>query len=441
MYWSTASRWAASAPVFRSSDILLRASETALLVAQYSLKAHLPPRKLEFRAHAKTEMRGERTAAACKHSGGNLRLPKPWNSSFDDSNSAHFGQLTWVILHSQSSTRSRCGAMAYHVVTHRKIKVSEELLMGAAETSEHQHKDFRLSAKYKSLIWLAGSASAEVFADIALCPLEMTKVKIQMSPSGTFPVGFLPALRQMSATRIETRYPFGSLVPVWSRQESYSLMTQLGVLFGSGDIAGVVSAIVSSPADSLISQLGKRENKVKSASKIISEVEYIIVSRPPREWGRRAGNRVVLDSNFSRQNLESLCQRGISGNSSSDGKAVDGDESTPHVLGGIAVDVVADHGDGAATQPNGDDDAVEDNVEEAADDRAEGGAGLAGRLNAGAALGRGCGRGGIGRNGGSKGLRGKKLVKAGRLQREARTMSTEVTTTESLENIFVYERA
>ncbi|KAJ6512321.1 mitochondrial carrier protein [Mycena vulgaris] len=158
-----------------------------------------------------------------------------------------------------------------------------------------------LSAKYKPLIWLAGSASAEVFADIALCPLEMTKVKIQTSPSGTFPVKFLPALRQMSATRIETRYPFGSLVPLWSRQvpytmakfsifektvelfythlltapkESYSLITQLGVTFGSGYIAGVVSAIVSNPADSLISQLGKAENKGKSASKIISEVGF-----------------------------------------------------------------------------------------------------------------------------------------------------------------------
>ncbi|KAJ6546284.1 hypothetical protein DFH09DRAFT_927380, partial [Mycena vulgaris] len=143
-------------------------------------------------------------------------------------------------------------------------------------------------AKYKPLIWLAASASAEIFADIALCPLEMGKVKIQTSPSGTFPVGFLPVLWQMSTTRIETRYHFGSLVPLWSHQgpytmvkfsifekivelfyihlltapkDSYSLMTQLGMLFGSGYIAGVVSAIVSNPADSHISQLGKRRTK------------------------------------------------------------------------------------------------------------------------------------------------------------------------------------
>lgn len=177
-----------------------------------------------------------------------------------------------------------------------------------------------LTDKYKPVIWLAGSASAEIFADVALCPLEMTKVKIQTSPQGTFATGFLPALRQMSATRVETRYPFGSLIPLWSRQasctmlcfdeivlttwhqvpytmakffvfeksvqlfythlltdpkESYGKVTQLGVTFGSGYMAGVVSAIVSNPADFLVSQLGKAENKGKSASKIASEVGLV----------------------------------------------------------------------------------------------------------------------------------------------------------------------
>jgi solute carrier family 25 (mitochondrial phosphate transporter), member 3 len=74
------------------------------------------------------------------------------------------------------------------------------------------------SEKYKGAIWLAGSASAEFFADIALCPLEMTKVKIQTSPTGTFPVPFGAALAEMSRLKAETRYPFGSVVPLWSRQ-------------------------------------------------------------------------------------------------------------------------------------------------------------------------------------------------------------------------------
>jgi solute carrier family 25 (mitochondrial phosphate transporter), member 3 len=80
-----------------------------------------------------------------------------------------------------------------------------------------------LTSKYKPLIWLAGSASAEVIADVALCPLEMTKVKIQTSPFGSFPVPFREALRAMSKDRASTGYPFGSLVPLWSRQVYYPI--------------------------------------------------------------------------------------------------------------------------------------------------------------------------------------------------------------------------
>jgi solute carrier family 25 phosphate transporter 3 len=156
-----------------------------------------------------------------------------------------------------------------------------------------------LTEKYKPAIWLAGSASAEVFADIALCPFEMVKVKVQTSPTGTFPVPFGAAWKEMSRTKTETRFPFGSLVPLWSRQipytmakffffekivqlfytrvftepkETYGKGTQLGVTFASGYLAGVVCAIVSHPADSLVSQLGKATNKGKTIGQITSEV-------------------------------------------------------------------------------------------------------------------------------------------------------------------------
>mmetsp|Transcript_9626 Transcript_9626/g.16636 ORF Transcript_9626/g.16636 Transcript_9626/m.16636 type:complete len:358 (-) Transcript_9626:195-1268(-) len=154
------------------------------------------------------------------------------------------------------------------------------------------------SKKYKALIWVAGSASAEFFADIALCPMEMVKVKIQTSPAGTFPLGLVSATSKMFELKAETRYPFGSLVPLWSRQipytiakfvmfekvvsmfythvftepkNSYSKGTQLGITFASGYIAGVVCAVVSHPADSLVSLLGKSQNKGKSMGQIASE--------------------------------------------------------------------------------------------------------------------------------------------------------------------------
>jgi len=153
--------------------------------------------------------------------------------------------------------------------------------------------------KYRDYIYLTASASAEFFADIALCPMEMIKVKVQTSPAGTFPTAFGPALAAMNSNRAETRFPFGSVGPLWSRQipytmakfyffektvemfykhvltnpkDTYSKGTQLSVTFASGYIAGVVCAIVSHPADSLVSQLGKKENKGKSVGQIASEV-------------------------------------------------------------------------------------------------------------------------------------------------------------------------
>ncbi|CAF0999022.1 unnamed protein product [Didymodactylos carnosus] len=152
--------------------------------------------------------------------------------------------------------------------------------------------------KYKGLVWCAASASAEFFADMALCPLEMVKVKVQTAPHGTFPVAFGPAWSQMNAKRADTGFPYRSLVPLWSRQipytvakfyffekvvqlfythvftqpkDTYSKTTQLGVTFASGYTAGVICAIVSHPADSVVSLLGKPANKGKSLGQIITD--------------------------------------------------------------------------------------------------------------------------------------------------------------------------
>jgi solute carrier family 25 phosphate transporter 3 len=153
--------------------------------------------------------------------------------------------------------------------------------------------------KYRGLIYLAGSASAEFFADVALCPMEMVKVKVQTSPHGTWPIGLGEATAKMKEMKAETRFPFGSVVPLWSRQipytmakfyffekvveafytyvftapkNSYGKGTQLGITFASGYSAGVICAIVSHPADSLVSLMGKADNKGKSVGQIASEV-------------------------------------------------------------------------------------------------------------------------------------------------------------------------
>ena len=57
-------------------------------------------------------------------------------------------------------------------------------------------------------------------------------------------------------------------------KDTYSKVTQLGVTFASGYTAGVICAIVSHPADSLVSLLGKPANKGKSLGQIINETGF-----------------------------------------------------------------------------------------------------------------------------------------------------------------------
>jgi solute carrier family 25 phosphate transporter 3 len=106
----------------------------------------------------------------------------------------------------------------------------------------------------------------------------------------------------MSANKAETKFPFGSLKALWSRQipytvakfyffekvvqlfytkvftapkETYSKPTQLGITFASGYTAGILCAIVSHPADTMVSLLGKSQNKGKPVGQIASEFGYM----------------------------------------------------------------------------------------------------------------------------------------------------------------------
>ncbi|NP_001266267.1 phosphate carrier protein, mitochondrial-like [Solanum lycopersicum] len=142
------------------------------------------------------------------------------------------------------------------------------------------------AAKYKTLIYLAGSASAEVIADIALCPFEAVKVRVQTQP------GFARGLSDGLPKFVRSEGPMGlykGLVPLWGRQIPYTMMKfasfetivemiykhavpkpknecsksmQLGISFAGGYIAGVFCAIVSHPADNLVSFL----NNAKGAT-------------------------------------------------------------------------------------------------------------------------------------------------------------------------------
>lgn len=74
---------------------------------------------------------------------------------------------------------------------------------------------------YRTGLYLASSASAEFFADIALAPFEAAKVKIQTMP------GFASTLRQAAPKMIKEEGVmafYKGLVPLWMRQIPYTMM-------------------------------------------------------------------------------------------------------------------------------------------------------------------------------------------------------------------------
>jgi len=136
---------------------------------------------------------------------------------------------------------------------------------------------------YMTGLYLAASASAEFFADIALSPMEACKVRIQTSKVGTFPTTLRGAFPKIYAAEGINGF-YKSIVPLWGRQIPYTMMKfacfektvialydyvvrrpretcskseQLVVTFAAGYIAGVFCAIVSHPADTLVSYLNK----------------------------------------------------------------------------------------------------------------------------------------------------------------------------------------
>jgi solute carrier family 25 phosphate transporter 3 len=153
----------------------------------------------------------------------------------------------------------------------------------------------KAAEKYRPLIWAAASASAEFFADIALCPFEAVKVRIQTNP--TYAKGLMDGMTKMARTEgMSTLY--AGIVPLWARQIPYTVVKfvafegiaeeiyrrlkwkkeetsklgQLGVVFSAGYIAGILCATASHPADVLVSKI----NKVNTQGGIVEKAKLIV---------------------------------------------------------------------------------------------------------------------------------------------------------------------
>jgi len=150
--------------------------------------------------------------------------------------------------------------------------------------------------KWRTTGFLISSACAEVIADFLLCPMESLKVRMQTSDKGTFPTGFGAGMAELQKEGIFGFYK--GISPLLMRQvpytmvkfaafertveffykkiftkgkKNYSKATQLTVTFLSGYWAGIFCAIVSHPADTMVSKL----NKVKSEEPVLTSVKKI----------------------------------------------------------------------------------------------------------------------------------------------------------------------
>lgn len=173
------------------------------------------------------------------------------------------------------------------------------------------------AAKYKTTLYLAASASAEVFADVALCPMEALKVRIQTSETQFASSSYAGFSKIMASEGLAGFYK--GLSPLWMRQIPYTMMKfamfektveaiythvmtkpkheynkleQLGVTTAAGYWAGIFCAVVSHPADTVVSKL----NNVKKAE---GEGTGAVIGRILKDLGfsgiwRGLGARIVM---------------------------------------------------------------------------------------------------------------------------------------------------
>ncbi|KAB0339168.1 hypothetical protein FD755_025038 [Muntiacus reevesi] len=134
---------------------------------------------------------------------------------------------------------------------------------------------FKNAYLWRTSLYLAASASAEFFADIALAPMEAAKVRIQTQP------GYANTLRD-AAPKIYKEEGLKAQMPYTMMEFACFERTvealyrfvpgQLVVTFVAGYIAGLFCAIVSQPDDSVVSVLNKE--KGVSASQVLKRLGF-----------------------------------------------------------------------------------------------------------------------------------------------------------------------
>ncbi|EDO16131.1 hypothetical protein Kpol_1070p14 [Vanderwaltozyma polyspora DSM 70294] len=156
--------------------------------------------------------------------------------------------------------------------------------------------------KHKTLVYLAASATAEFIADIFLCPFEAIKVRQQTTLPPAYKNVF-EGLSKVYANEGLTGF-YKGITPLWCRQIPYTMckftsfekivegiyhrlpvkksemnaLQQISVSFAGGYLAGILCAIVSHPADVMVSKVNvdrkPNESMGAATSRIYKQIGF-----------------------------------------------------------------------------------------------------------------------------------------------------------------------
>jgi len=141
--------------------------------------------------------------------------------------------------------------------------------------------------KHRTAVYLGGAAIAEFFADILLTPLEATRIRLVSDRNfasglvsgftkilstegvGSLYAGFIPilakqvpyAIGQFTVNERCTEFIYNQMTP--ETRKNLSGTSTFGIMLGSGVVAGFAAAVLSHPADTLLSQINKGHGQVE----------------------------------------------------------------------------------------------------------------------------------------------------------------------------------
>jgi len=168
----------------------------------------------------------------------------------------------------------------------------------------------------RTAVYLASSACAEFFADIALCPLEATRIRLVSQP--TFATGLVSGFGRLLKEEGVVRGFYSGFGPICFKQIPYTMAkfvvyelaaeniykmistpkeqlsngTVTAVNLGSGLIAGICAAIISQPADTLLSKINKQ--KGAEGASITTRLITLAKELGPKGLFLGLGARIVM---------------------------------------------------------------------------------------------------------------------------------------------------